>query len=525
MANEQSGIKFFIIQAIVLALIVSPVTPEKDEEESPLLEFAQSLLQESVRNQNGGSGLNVLGGLVQGFMQTEGGKQIGDMLAGNTKGNNGAAELLSNLGTIWQAARKMNNPGGESNKQEASFDPSIIGTMFDLFSSLNKATTDTDNNNVDENNNDGQAQKRSGGRKKNKEEGVDWETMLSFAGNIISSMSNNQQKGKSSGSGNGLESLLSLLPVIMNTMSGQHNIHASHSIPHHVHEQFLPPFLENLHEYWDHFSNSEFGRTLWENSGLADLVKVFTDEKGNFQTEKIFASLENNNFRRRWVRSISSFVAQWVKHFTDPQIQTRYLDTVQVVSNSFLKAQGYPKETLIDLNRPAESISALANAVFKKQFDLSVNSETYVRPAILYLQELFRLGRQKGLGVSKLSSEDIEQKLSETLDSELIEPILRVNRAYKFGSGRKACAKYVICAINQRQDGDSDTSKSGLKPGVTKLASLGAAWFLSGNTRISFWELYNAAVDDKSCSRYDKNCSDFHSEDLKATTEYFHNEL
>lgn len=64
----------------------------------------------------------------------------------------------------------------------------------------------------------------------------------------------------------------------------------------------------------------------------------------------------------------------------------RYLDTVQVVCNSFLKAQGYPKETLIDLNRPAESISALANAVFKKQFDLSVNSETYVRPAILYLQ-------------------------------------------------------------------------------------------------------------------------------------------
>lgn len=61
MANEQSGIKFFVIQAIVLALIISPVTPEKEEEESPLLEFAQSLLQESVRNQNGGSGkMNVI---------------------------------------------------------------------------------------------------------------------------------------------------------------------------------------------------------------------------------------------------------------------------------------------------------------------------------------------------------------------------------------------------------------------------------------------------------------------------------
>lgn len=86
------------------------------------------------------------------------------------------------------------------------------------------------------------------------------------------------------------------------------------------------------------------------------------------------------------------------------------------------------------------------------------------------MQELFKLGQQKGLGVSKLSSKDIEKKLSETLHSELIEPILRVNRAYKFGSSRKSCAKYVICAINQPQDSDSDTSKSGLKPGVTKLA-------------------------------------------------------
>lgn len=55
MANEQSGIKFFVIISVV-ALLVAPVTPEKEEEESPLFEFAQSLLQESVRNQNGGSG-------------------------------------------------------------------------------------------------------------------------------------------------------------------------------------------------------------------------------------------------------------------------------------------------------------------------------------------------------------------------------------------------------------------------------------------------------------------------------------
>lgn len=132
-------------------------------------------------------------------------------------------------------------------------------------------------------------------------------------------MSGNQQKS----TGSGFESMLSFLPVLLSSLSGQHNIHASKSIPHHSHEQFLPPVLENLHEYWDHFSKSEFGKSLWENSGLSKLVKLFTDFKGEVEVDKIFESLENNSLRRMWVKSLSSFVAQWVKHLTDPQVQGR----------------------------------------------------------------------------------------------------------------------------------------------------------------------------------------------------------
>jgi len=54
--------------------------------------------------------------------------------------------------------------------------------------------------------------------------------------------------------------------------------------------------------------------------------------------------------------------------------------------NGFLKSQGYSKAAQSDPARPAESLSFLADAVFKRQFGLKVNSATYIKPAIAYLQ-------------------------------------------------------------------------------------------------------------------------------------------
>jgi hypothetical protein len=59
---------------------------------------------------------------------------------------------------------------------------------------------------------------------------------------------------------------------------------------------------------------------------------------------------------------------------------------MQFVGNGFLKAQGYHKGQLFDPARPAESLSHLVNAVFKRQFGLKVNSATYIRPAVTYIQ-------------------------------------------------------------------------------------------------------------------------------------------
>lgn len=84
------------------------------------------------------------------------------------------------------------------------------------------------------------------------------------------------------------------------------------------------------------------------------------------------------------------------------------------------------------------------------------------------LQDLFKLGDGKNfLNVSHLTSKEISSKLSELLNGELIEPVLRVWRAYKFSIKHPICDKRLICHLNQK---DSLPNKTGLRPGVTKLS-------------------------------------------------------
>jgi hypothetical protein len=64
----------------------------------------------------------------------------------------------------------------------------------------------------------------------------------------------------------------------------------------------------------------------------------------------------------------------------------RYLSTTQFIMNGFLKSQGYSKAAQFDPARPSESLSFLFDAVAKRQFGLKINSATYIKPAIAYLQ-------------------------------------------------------------------------------------------------------------------------------------------
>lgn len=81
---------------------------------------------------------------------------------------------------------------------------------------------------------------------------------------------------------------------------------------------------------------------------------------------------------------------------------------------------------------------------------------------------MFRLGQSKGLSLQHLTSKEIEEKLSELLNHEIIDPVLRVWRVYRFVSKKPECDRYLVCSINRK--GQYPDSKTGLKPGVTKLS-------------------------------------------------------
>ncbi|KAJ8878329.1 hypothetical protein PR048_018906 [Dryococelus australis] len=267
------------------------------------------------------------GGLLQGLLQGGGGG-IGSLLQGQA------------------------TPGG--------LDPQLIGNFVNLFAG---GQDGGENNNVDVNNND------AGGS-------VDWEGIMGLASSFLG------QKQQGAGGGGGMEGLLNLLPILLQSQQG------GPQKPPRAAPRVVPgiPFLSTLLEYWDHFRGSELGRTLWRSSGLEATLQLFTDEHGNFQAEKIFSSLENHSFRRRWIKGLTSFVASWAAYVAQPDTQARYLGTFQMMANSFLKAQGYHKGALFDPARPADSLSHLFNAVFKRQFGLKVNSATYIKPAVAYVQ-------------------------------------------------------------------------------------------------------------------------------------------
>lgn len=99
------------------------------------------------------------------------------------------------LGSILQARKEGQNEGG-------GFDPALIGSMLDLFSSMNQPE-------------DQKNSKKSGNE-------IDWGSMLSLVGNAMTSGDEKSNEG-----GNGLETVLSFLPVIMSSISGRHQPHSS----------------------------------------------------------------------------------------------------------------------------------------------------------------------------------------------------------------------------------------------------------------------------------------------------------
>lgn len=165
--------------------------------------------------------------------------------------------------------------------------------------------------------------------------------------------------------------VMGLVPMILSNLGSESNeIGGSAEKTRHDHsghDWYMPPILENLHVMWEHFSNSELGQTLWKKSGLAQFVGQMSDPEGRIQYEKLLDSFEVPKLRHRWIRSLTNYVGEWISHVSDPQIQQRYLSTVQFVGNGFLKSQGFPKSAMFDSTRPVESLSRY-RIVFRTTF-------------------------------------------------------------------------------------------------------------------------------------------------------------
>ncbi|XP_015585363.1 uncharacterized protein LOC107263061 [Cephus cinctus] len=446
----------------ILLLFVGLVACKNDEGDAAnaFMEAAEALFNDK-------EAMTGLHNMASAFMESDAGKQIGGMLSGGKGNSDGVSQILSGIGNLISAS--TNSQGGEQkSKREARSDD---GGGFDL------------------------------------------ESMLNMANMFLGQNANS-------------EGLMGLLPMVLENIgsSGSSNDVGSKKQDHSNHSWFLPPFLENLHVMWEHFSNSELGQTLWKNSGLANIVGLMTDKEGNIQYAKILNSFENPALRRRWVKSLTNFISEWISHVSDPATQQRYLATGQFMVNSFLKSQGFPKSVMFDPSKPADSLSRLANAVAKRHLNMKIDSSKYIKPAIAYLQELMNLASKKGFIMSRVNAMELSNKLSELINNAILAPILKVYRAYKWSTKHPQCAKHILCVINEKS---VETDKSAeLRKAITKLASFAAAWGISRNVDISFWSLYGAIAEQQGCfEKYPGDCTAFHEEEIRVTTESIHSEL
>ncbi|KAF2892609.1 hypothetical protein ILUMI_13567 [Ignelater luminosus] len=278
-----------------------------------------------------------LGGIISNLVQSEGGKQLGDMLMGmgNNKNTN---QILQSLGSL------ISQSGGAN----GGFDPTILTSMLNVFQ-----TSETDGK---------------------KQDGADASDLLSMFGNLMG------QEG-------GMETVMGVLPLLMNTVSSFTGDEAQKRIDDHSsHSWYLPPVLEKVHLLFDHFMNSELGKSLMKSIGTEKFIKVFTDANGKFNFSKFLQLLENHSFRKHWIEMVTRRIAVMVSYFADPKIQKRFLTTVQYFINSFLKSQGFPKSSMFDPAKPTETLSAFLNFMFKKYLGYKINAKQYVKPAVDYVQ-------------------------------------------------------------------------------------------------------------------------------------------
>lgn len=268
----------FCIAFIVLNLCViyanshtaQKTNSKSNDDSNPFLDIATSFLQETFANQQngrgGGNGLgtNGIAGIAQligSLVQQDGSKSNGG--GGGGGGGLGAAQILTGISQL------MNANNGNQNSGAGGFDPSIIGSVIEMF------TSGGDSGGHDDDNELPQSKRRKRSNNSAQDNGIGIDTILNIASAFMGSSNNVDGSGDKSNEG-----LMSLLPMAIqaiNSFSGPEG--EKTQAKHKDHQWVLPPFLERIHVLWDHFSNSELAEALWEKSGVNQIFKVSSDSR------------------------------------------------------------------------------------------------------------------------------------------------------------------------------------------------------------------------------------------------------
>lgn len=295
-----------------------PPNRNAEADSSPFLDMAASFLENFSQGQNsggGGSGIEGIAGIAS---------IIGNMMQSSESGksqSSGAAQIIAGLGSLLAANSGSGNNGG------GSFDPSIIGNVIQMFAAANSG-----------------GDQRS---KRSNNEGSGLETVLSLASTFLNNYNNNNQetdddietneinynqqnpykKRKEEPKHPGLngDNLLNLLPIVMQTLNSFNGADMEKTEKKHEHDHggILPPFLEKIHTAWDHFANSELSDAIYKKIGLDNVFKGFVGRDGKVDYDKLFETLQNQSYRKRWIQKAIVYLAEWANYLSNPEVYRR----------------------------------------------------------------------------------------------------------------------------------------------------------------------------------------------------------
>lgn len=249
-----------------------------DDDLSPFANMASEFLQNKDQ-------ANLIGSLLQ----SEQGQQLGGMLMDSITGGEGSKDFISGIGSML-----TNNQGG--------LDTEMLGNVISMFADSSSF---------------GGPPKSRKNRKSIETNEID-DGDSSNLGSLMSELTNEFLDD------NGKAQVLSYIPMIFKTLTSFTDADAKqHASEHANHSWLIPPIMEKLHIYWDHFIHSDLGKSLYSNLGVQKLLRHFADKDGNFNFDRLVEMMENHSFRRYWIKKATGSLAEVVAYVADPVNQKK----------------------------------------------------------------------------------------------------------------------------------------------------------------------------------------------------------